>query len=141
MQYNYPMRWLLKRWWFWAWTAFMLVAVCVGYLLIPFNRDRITKANYDKIQKRWSIGQVEELLGKATFRTEGSPNMHIRTPNGWIHGTHHLIWKSEDGDLIDVIFGSGGVKEKRFEPGMLSSLSPWDRMKLQVDDRIQALWP
>jgi hypothetical protein len=69
--------------------------------------------------------------------------MSIRTPNGWIHGaTARLIWVSEDGDSIFVIFGGSlGVKEKIFEPGELSSLSPWDRMKLQIERRVKALWP
>jgi hypothetical protein len=61
------MRWLLKRWWFWAGTGFMLVAVCAGYLLIPVEKARITQENYDKIQEGWSEKQVEDLLGSCTL--------------------------------------------------------------------------
>jgi hypothetical protein len=50
------MGWLLKRWWFWTWTAFILVAICAGYLLIPIEKSRITQANCDRVTNlryRW----------------------------------------------------------------------------------------
>jgi hypothetical protein len=122
------MRWLLKRWWFWAGTGFMLVAVMAGYLLIPVERNRITEANYDKIQHEWSKGEVEELLGTPKVRLEGT---QITV----------LTWVNEDGDSIEVIFYGRGVVHKRFYPRDSDlSESPWDRMKRRVERRIRALW-
>jgi len=57
------MRWLLKRWWFWAWTVFVLIALAAGYLLIPIKEDRLSRATYDKIQLGMTVVQVKELTG------------------------------------------------------------------------------
>src|SRR5467141_1045877 len=43
------MRWLFIRWWFWAGTGFMLVAVVAGYLVIPVSEGGINQATCDKI--------------------------------------------------------------------------------------------
>ena len=110
------MRWLLKRWWFWAGTGFMLVAVCAGYLLIPVEKPRITQENCDKIQLGWSQKEVEELLGVPT--------------SGAIYSFLDLTCVSDDGDIISVFLGSGshylkpsnprGVTEKHFIPSNVS---------------------
>ena len=128
------MRWLLKRWWFWAGTGFMLVAVCAGCLLIPVEKPRITQENCDKIQLGWSPKEVEELLGVPL--------------SGWITSYLTLTWVSDDGDSITVFFGSGshylkpnnqrGATEKYFTP---SSLSLWERMKRRFERRLRAVWP
>jgi hypothetical protein len=127
------MRWLLKRWWFWAGAGFMLVAVCAGYLLIPVEQPRITQANCDKIQLGWSQNEVEELLGVPTM--------------GAIHSHLHLTWVSDDGDYIAVSIGGGShylkpsnprcVTEKYFTP---SNLSLWERIKRRVERRVRAIW-
>jgi hypothetical protein len=57
------MRWLLKRWWFWGGTGFMLVAVCAGYLLIPVGEGGISQANCDRIQLGMKVEDVSILLG------------------------------------------------------------------------------
>jgi len=44
------MRWLLKHWWFWCGTGFMLVAVVAGYLVIPVHKGRISQGNFDKFK-------------------------------------------------------------------------------------------
>src|ERR1700732_4335993 len=98
------MNWLLKRWWFWAGTAFMLVAVCAGYLLIPVEKPRITQENCDKIQLGWSPEQVVNLLG------EHAPPMWRRItveeiwPETWTRITMEEIWWDEDSNHIAVIF-------------------------------------
>jgi hypothetical protein len=117
------MRWLLKRWWFWAGTAFMLVAAVAGYVLIPVEQPRITQENCDKIQLGWSENEVEGLLGKGDRGTWPFVN---------------LIWINEDGDSIQVNFNRSGVIEKRFTP---SNLSLWESMKRRIERRIRALWP
>jgi hypothetical protein len=43
------MRWLLKRWWFWAWTGFVLVVLTSGYLLMPVEEIGIGQACCDRI--------------------------------------------------------------------------------------------
>jgi hypothetical protein len=59
------MRWLLKRWWFWAGTGFMLVAACAGYLLIPVP-SRITQADCDKIRAGVDPGTGDRSRGRKT---------------------------------------------------------------------------
>jgi len=137
------MRWLLKRWWFWAGTGFILVTVCAGYLLIPVERDRITEANYDKIQNEWSMGEVEELLGTPKERVEDIQIGVMNDDGRWIHGSADLEWVSEDGAVIEVVFNGRGVIHKRFCPsyGGFIGESPWDRMKRRIERRVKALWP
>jgi hypothetical protein len=125
------MRWLLKRWWFWAGTGFMLVAACAGYLVIHVGSSRITQENCDKIQGRWSREQVVSLIGNPT--------------NG---AFSYLIWEDEDGNSIFVEFSIppippfwpeqvGFVTKKRFVP---TKLSFFERVKRRVERRIRALW-
>jgi hypothetical protein len=120
------MRWLLKRWWFWAGTAFMLVAVCAGCLLVPVAKSRITQANCDRIELGWSHEQVSSLLGgSGVFRGNIVTNLRYR-------------WEDEDGNQIDVWFETGQVVFKGFSPG---SLKPAFRIKRRIQWRIRALWP
>jgi hypothetical protein len=134
------MRWLLKRWWFWAGAGFMLVAVVAGYLLIPVETERITEANYDKIQKEWSRGEVEKLLGTPKTSLEGQ--ISFRNGSGWIKASAVLTWVSDDGDIIEVVFNGRGVRHKLFFPSDSDlSESPWDRMKRRIERRVRALWP
>jgi len=86
------MRWLLKRWWFWAGAGFMLVAVCVGYLLIPVEKARITQENCDKIRVGWSYEQVVDLLGEEES---------TRGPRSMLHPTGS--WCDEDDNRISVV--------------------------------------
>ena len=95
------MGWLFKRWWFWSGTGFMLLALGAGYLLIPVERDRINKANYDKTQKGWSKTAVEELLGAPKYRLEGQ--IHVRWEGVWIPASAVLIWVSEDGEVDPIL--------------------------------------
>jgi len=132
------MRWLLKRWRFWAGTAFMLVAVCAGYLLIPVEKPRITQENCDKIQLGWSPEQVVNLLG------EHAPPTHFGGPETWTRITVEEIWWDEDSNHIAVIFEIKPdielwrVAEKDFVP---TAHSFFERMKRRIERRIRALWP
>ena|SRR5438132_4750034 len=91
------MRWLLKRWWFWAGTGFMLVAFVAGYLLIPFPRDQgegwISQATCDKIQIGWIWTQMEEFMG---------PWDHLTAEAGVKETLCTAYWKDEDGAEIQV---------------------------------------
>ena len=55
------MRWLLKRWWIWGGTGFVLVAIVADYLVIPVSEDRLSQANCDRIQLGMSKEQVSEV--------------------------------------------------------------------------------
>jgi hypothetical protein len=121
------MRWLLKRWWFWAGAGFMLVAVCAGFLLIPAEQARITQENCDKIQLGWSAEQVVSLLGPHT-RFSGTGTL-INTG---------LVWRDDDDNSIIVQFEMEHVIGKAFEP---STCSFKVGCKRRIERRIRALWP
>jgi hypothetical protein len=125
------MRWLMKRWWFWAGTGFMLVAVVAGYLLIPVGEGRISQAACDRIQIGMTHEQVCELL----------------------HEKHVLnvillrdFWGDDDGNSIEVNFDGEqihgtepiGVIRKEFRANQVSF---YERMKRRIERRIKALWP
>jgi hypothetical protein len=69
------MCWLLKRWWFWAGAAFILVVILAGYLLIP--EPRISQANCDRIQNGWSKKEVEQLIGECSSWKKDHGGLHI----------------------------------------------------------------
>jgi hypothetical protein len=120
------MRWLLKRWWFWAGTGFILVAVCAGYLLIPDEKARITQANCDMIQLGRSHEQVNGLLGgSGTFLGNLVTRLRYR-------------WEDEDGNRIEVWFETEQVVFKHFNP---SGVSLPLRIKRRIIWRVRALWP
>jgi len=117
------MVWLLKRWWFWAGTGFMLVAVCAGYLLIPVREGRISQAACERIQLGMTIAEVEELLGEKKPLDERFP----------VKG---IDWMDDDGNLIDVEFDGRVVTGKTFFDIPLT-----ERMKRRIERRIRAIWP
>jgi hypothetical protein len=137
------MRWLLKRWWFWAGTGFMLVAVCAGYLLIPVAAEegRISQATCDRIQLGWTVGEVISLLGENGL-VGGNGNGLV----GGIDGVEGFempcfrwwAWHDDDDNVIVVRFSEQGVATKHF---VASGLSIYERMKRRVERRIRALWP
>jgi hypothetical protein len=115
------MRWLLKRWWFWLGTAFMLGALSTGYLLIPAGR--IDRAHCDKIQLGWTHAQVDRLLGRG-----GLGDSPRRTG-----------WPDEDGNWIVVDFDDGDrATGARFHP---TNLSIYERVKRRIERRLRVLWP
>jgi hypothetical protein len=132
------MRWLLKRWWFWAGTGFMLVAVCAGYLLIPVEKARITQENCDKIQEGWSPEQVVSYLGKPQFGELPLPADCDPERRSWVS----VYWCDEDGNAILVAFNMNEVEPRvaSKEFGQ-SPLSFFERMKGRIERRIRALWP
>ena len=119
------MRWLLKRWWFWAGTGFMLVAVCAGYLLIP--EGRISEASCDKIQIGMTFEQVTSLLGNRYLSTS-------ETLASWSDD------EDFDGNIINVFFDveRDEVIKKKFRP---TKLPFHERLKRRIARRIRALWP
>ena len=124
------MRWLLKRWWFWGVTGFMLFAVCAGYLLIPVGEGRISQTSCNKIQLGTGLDQVAELLGSG-WSFEQCHNDEIE----------HVRWIDEDGNVLVVwvknVSGSmPRVTAKQFIPSKLSEL-----MKRRIERRLKALWP
>jgi hypothetical protein len=122
------MRWLLKRWCFWGGAGFMLVAVCVGYLLIPVGEGRISQASCDRIQLGWTVEEVKRLLGEHV----------IHAPDDIDLGTHWFEWY-DDGNGIRVTFSAQGTAIKKdFQP---SSLSIYEYMKRRIERRVRAFWP
>ena len=66
------MRWLLKRWWFWAGALLLSVAIADGYFLFPpVGNDRITQANFDRIQDGMTFEEVIGILGYADQSVHG----------------------------------------------------------------------
>ncbi|HEV3081683.1 MAG TPA: hypothetical protein VGY66_18030 [Gemmataceae bacterium] len=138
------MRWLLKRWWFWAGTGFMLVAVVAGYLLIPVGEAPpigISRAGCDKIRFGMSLEELAELLGDwqyAELVGIGESQSDI------------LTWVDEDDNRIVVKLNimtvrngalarrDFGVTRKQF---VRSELSFVELMKRRIERRIRALWP
>ncbi|HEV3448750.1 MAG TPA: hypothetical protein VG099_29200 [Gemmataceae bacterium] len=121
------MRWLLKRWWFWAWMAFMLVALLAGYLLIPFSEGALSQAACDRIQFGMTFEQVKSFLG------DDGP--------GSLHETSRIVsWYDDDVNRITVAFEGRqrGVTKKEFYP---TKLSFFERMKRRIERRIRAIWP
>jgi hypothetical protein len=120
------MRWLLRCWWFWAGAGFMLVAVVVGYLVIPVDEGRISQANCDRIQLGWTLEDVKSLSGEPTFYFvfDGSRN--------------GFYWFDDDGNMIRATIGLQGVAEKEFVP---TTLSFFERVKRRIERRIRAIWP
>jgi hypothetical protein len=123
------MRWLLKRWWFWAGAGFMLVAVAAGYLLIPVDEGRISQASCDRIQLETSYLQMMELLGdgRVVGWTSEKTDMFWQT-----------IWYDEDFNAIQGDFLNGRLTGKRFTPSPHSFL---ELTKRRIARRIRALWP
>jgi len=76
----------------WVLGALLLLAVVAGgYLVVPVQESRISKANCDRIQVAWNGQQVEELLGK---------------PDGFVSSSQSggsVMWTGEDGTQIPVI--------------------------------------
>jgi len=124
------MCWLLKRWWFWAGTGFMLIAVCAGYLLIPVESARITKANCNKIQLGSTMEEVASLLGENVVGgIDGVGSFDV--PWRW------FAWFDDDANMIEVTFSDQGVQTKHFVAGRLSI---YERMKRRIERRIRVLW-
>jgi hypothetical protein len=130
------MRWLLKRWWFWAGTPFMLVAVCVGYLVIPVGEGRISQATCDKLQLGMTHEEVKSLLGNRCLGVAVS----IEPPCA-------VTWfvdkddEFPDGNVIIVTFKLGWddtVTRKEFRPAKV----PFHvLLKRRIERRIRTLWP
>ncbi|HEV3447833.1 MAG TPA: hypothetical protein VG099_24565 [Gemmataceae bacterium] len=120
------MRWLLKRWWFWLGSLFMLVAICAGYLLIPIEKSRITQENADKIQLGWSPKQVMSLLGNPL--SSGS-------------GFSGLMWTDGDGNWIIVQFDAEHMEHVTEKEFVRTERSLSNRMKSRIERRIKAIWP
>jgi hypothetical protein len=132
------MRWLLKRWWFWAGTALMLVAVVAGCLLIPPGESRITKAICDRIQPGMSVEQVRDVIGVGHAGIYGGPCIQNLQDN-----TIEMTYVDEDGNAVIITFVSLGIDwtnmiSKDFVPTELSLL---EQMKRRIERRIRALWP
>jgi hypothetical protein len=122
---------LLKRWWFWAGTGFILVAIVAGSLLIPIGEGRISQANCDRIQMKMKLDDVSILLGDAP-----QPVYDMDVDGQSLT----FYWTDIEENKIVATFDSGilDLTAQRFVP---SGLSPFERMKRRVKHRIQALWP
>jgi hypothetical protein len=132
------MRWLLKRWWFWAGVLLMSVAICSAtYLFIPSVNSRITQENCDKIQYGWTTEEVDMLLGKHKYGSLASLDPVLkgdRDPNTFYFS--HL-YEDEDGNRLVVNYDKGErVYEKHFTPTRFLR-----RMQYRIGRCIQALWP
>ena len=132
------MRWLLKRWWFWAVAGFVLVAVMAGYLLIPFEEARISQAKCDRIQLGMNPEQVDGLLGGQPWTVVNS-EWRTLFDAGQRAPTYAWTFIDEDDRTITVNFNdSRRVTAKHFSP---SQLSFFELMKRRIERRVRALWP
>jgi len=129
------MRWLLRRWWFWAGTGFILVAILAGYLVIPVSEGRISQANCDRIQLGMTFEEVKSLLGEHCLAWPGT----LWVPNvvTWYDDLDDYFY----GNHIDVTFKAGwhdDVLRKEFHR---TELPFHVRLKHRIERRIRALWP
>jgi hypothetical protein len=112
------MRWLLKHWWFWAGTGFMLAAVFVGYLVIPGGR--ITQEKCDRIQLGMTFEEVKSLLGDNYLPY---PQMFCLVDGEVFQRPFMIAWHDEadsrEGNMIDVSFKYAGpeVTQWRYVTG------------------------
>ena len=60
---------LLRRSWLWG-PLLLAAVVGAAYFVVPLNDTRVTKANFEKIQKGWSERQVTDLLGRVCVATK-----------------------------------------------------------------------
>src|SRR5262249_16384411 len=85
--------------------------LCVVFLLSPGCKSKVTKANFDKIEKGMRLGDVEAILGEGRKQGDGSGvaaqfGVHIPAGGG---GGDIYLWESDDGKSITVIFTDGKV--------------------------------
>jgi hypothetical protein len=126
------LRWLLKRWWFWAATAFMLAALTAGYLIIPVDGS---KAKYDKIHVGMEESEVKDLLGGVVLTDWRELEWtHEGHDPGRLLMTGTLSWMDDEGNTIRVTVRQNCVTTKSFTP---TTLSLQELMKL----RLKALRP
>ena len=84
------MKKLLRRRWL-VGAVLLFAVVGVGYLVVPVQESRISKAKCDRIQIAWTRHQVEELLGK---------------PDGFVSSSGSagsIMWRGEDDRQIPVM--------------------------------------
>jgi hypothetical protein len=119
-------KWLL----FGVFVAAVLVA---GYLLVPFEAPRVSKANCEKIQLGWSREQVVSLLGEPPFPL---------SEQGLSQVSACQIWWEDDGGYLTVEFKKDGgtflVAAAGFAPSELSFL---ERMRNRIERRLKAVRP
>jgi hypothetical protein len=131
------MHWLLKRWWFWTGTGFMLVAVCAGYVVIPVGEGGISQASCDRIQ----LGQdaMETTLFLVHGDRDGTLAMMTEKLDENLESAITLTSFDYLGNQI-VLRCDGKCKiiEKDFTP---SQLSFFEKAKRRIERRMRALWP
>jgi hypothetical protein len=137
------MRWLLKRWWFWGGTGFMLVALVAGYFLIPISQGCISQANCDKIQLGMREGDVYMLLGLGDPDAEPVVRYEFLDIDLLVDvlppRRDAVLWEDEDGNEIRVrLDDKGFVTAKRFVPSTTKPVFH-ERMKRRIERRIRAL--
>jgi hypothetical protein len=114
-------------------VAFLSMAAGIVYL-IPNPPPRITKVNFDKIEKEMTQAEVEEILGPGADHSAHpervvSPGIIDGIRGGGDHST--LVWKYWDGEkgTISVGFQDDKVLDKNWHP----EISLWDRFKEELD--------
>jgi hypothetical protein len=113
--------------------AFMLVAVCAGYLLIPVSEDQISQGACDKIRIGMRLEETRQLLGSEDARSSWG---NFRSENCYYINLH---WRNEDGDCIHAVLDSNdGITWKSFTSAKCSA---FERIKHRIERRIRALWP
>jgi hypothetical protein len=114
MPYNYRMRRLLKRWYFWLTVLVVMPALFIVICLIYSGQGPINQANFDRIQEGMTAEQVAAILGPPTNR----PNF-----------TNSLIWVNGP-DVIAVDLGdTGRVIGKAYNPP-----TAWRRLRWHVNN-------
>jgi hypothetical protein len=125
------MRWLLKRWWFWAGAGFMLVALVVGYFAVPVGGDRISQVSCDRIQPGMTLKDVESLLGDDCLPHGGSITSFLV-----------VSWFDDDRNVITVAFKPAWEDDEVTAKEFHRTKLPFQaRLKRRIQRRIRALWP
>ena len=81
----------------------LIAVVVLGVLSILPPRPGVTKANFDRIEKGMTLGEVELIIGQRgllAYRWDGI-----------VSGGH---WEAEDGSSTAIMFVDGCVDDKRW---------------------------
>ncbi len=84
-------------------------------LVLAGCQNKITKANYDKIEEGMSLQAVEKILGSGSQQGDGSGGaaqfgVHIPAAQGGAN-TERVLWENDKAS-ITIIFVDGRVKTK-----------------------------
>jgi hypothetical protein len=118
MLYNYRMRRLFKRWYFWLTVLIVLPVLFITIGVLYQAQSPVNQTNFDRVK----LGMAEEQL----VAILGEPN-HKRTEDGG--GFKTLLWLHGP-DVIAISLDEGGkVSSKEYNPP-----TAWRRLRWHVNN-------